>query len=36
VVRNPRNLLQRAQLTEQEVRTPRGVAASLTTRRKGG
>jgi len=36
MVRNLRNLLQRAGLTEQEVRTLRGVVASLTTRRKGG
>ena len=36
MVRNLRNLLQRAQLTEQEVRTLRGVVASLTTSRKGG
>lgn len=36
MVRNLRNLLQRAGLTEQEVRTLRGVIASLTTRRRGG
>jgi tRNA/rRNA methyltransferase len=36
MVRNLRNLLQRASLTEQEVRTLRGVIASLTTRRRGG
>jgi tRNA/rRNA methyltransferase len=35
MVRNLRNLLQRAGLTEQEVRTLRGVIKSLTTRRKG-
>ena len=33
MVRNLRNLLQRAQLTEQEVRTLRGVIASLTYRK---
>jgi tRNA/rRNA methyltransferase len=31
MVRNLRNLLQRAQLTEQEVRTLRGVISSLVT-----
>ena len=31
MVRNLRNLLQRAKLTEQEVRTLRGVIASLVT-----
>jgi tRNA/rRNA methyltransferase len=36
MVRNLRNLLQRAGLTEQEVRTLRGVIASLTTRRRSG
>ena len=36
MVRNLRNLLQRAGLTEQEVRTLRGVISSLTTRRRGG
>ncbi len=36
MVRNLRNLLQRAGLTEQEVRTLRGVIASLTKRRQGG
>jgi tRNA/rRNA methyltransferase len=39
MVRNLRNLLQRARLTEQEVRTLRGVIASLVTfgpRKRGG
>ena len=34
MVRNLRNLLQRAQLTEQEVRTLRGAIAGLSSRRK--
>ena len=32
MVRNLRNMFQRASLTEQEVRTLRGVVASLTRR----
>lgn len=36
MARNLRNLLGRAELTEQEVRTLRGVIASLSTRRRGG
>ena len=34
MVRNLRNILQRAQLTEQEVRTLRGVVACLSSKRK--
>ncbi len=36
MVRNIRAMLQRARLTEQEVRTLRGVVASLSKRREGG
>ncbi|HJO73102.1 MAG: RNA methyltransferase [Rhodospirillales bacterium] len=35
MVRNLRNLLQRAQLTEQEVRTLRGAISGLSSKRKG-
>jgi len=34
MVRNIRNLFQRARLTEQEVRTLRGVITGLSTKRK--
>ena len=34
MIRNLRNLFQRARMTEQEVRTMRGVIAGLVTKRK--
>lgn len=36
MIRNVRNMLQRAHLTEQEVRTMHGIIAALTGRRKDG
>jgi len=36
MVRNIRALLQRARLTEQEVRTLRGIVSSLSTARQTG